>query len=86
MRAALPALCALPFARCKRYLRKPFALRETLPRSPAATIMPSRLRGAATLDDGEIRRSQSLVDSGLGAVSQLATARKRAQDAHDAVV
>ena len=52
---------------------------------PAAALAATQARSAATLADGELARTQSLFDKGLATVSQLAAARKAAQDAREAL-
>ncbi|MDR5757132.1 efflux RND transporter periplasmic adaptor subunit [Caballeronia sp. LZ035] len=52
---------------------------------PAAALGVSQARGAAALAGDDARRTQSLFDKGLATASQLATAKKAAQDAHDAL-
>jgi RND family efflux transporter MFP subunit len=52
---------------------------------PAAALAATQARSAATLADGEAARTQSLVDKGLATASQLAAARKAAQDAREAL-
>jgi RND family efflux transporter MFP subunit len=50
---------------------------------PSAALGVSQARSAATLADGELRRTQSLFDKQLATASQLAAAKKAAQDAHE---
>lgn len=50
---------------------------------PAAALAATQARSAATLADGEYARTQSLIDKGLATASQLAVARKTAQDARE---
>jgi RND family efflux transporter MFP subunit len=52
---------------------------------PAAALAAAQARSAVTFADGEVARSQSLFDKGLATTSQLATARKAAQDAREAL-
>lgn len=52
---------------------------------PAAALAAAQARSAATLADGEVARTQSLFDKGLATASQLAAARKAAQDAREAL-
>lgn len=52
---------------------------------PAAALAATQARSAATLADGELSRTQSLFDKGLATASQLAAARKAAQDAREAM-
>jgi RND family efflux transporter MFP subunit len=52
---------------------------------PAAALAATQARSAATLADGEVARTQSLFDKGLATASQLAAARKAAQDAREAL-
>ncbi|SAL35682.1 Multidrug resistance protein MdtA precursor [Caballeronia udeis] len=52
---------------------------------PAAALAATQARSAATLADGELARTQSLFDKGLATASQLAGARKAAQDAREAL-
>jgi RND family efflux transporter MFP subunit len=52
---------------------------------PAAALAATQARSAATLADGELSRTQSLFDKGLATASQLAAARKAAQDAREAL-
>ncbi|MEA3123416.1 MAG: rane fusion protein multidrug efflux system, partial [Caballeronia sp.] len=53
---------------------------------PAAALAATQARSAATLADGELARTQSLFDKGLATTSQLAAARKAAQDAREMLV
>lgn len=53
---------------------------------PAAALAATQARSAATLADGELARTQSLFDKGLATASQLAAARKAAQDAREMLV
>jgi len=53
---------------------------------PAAALAAAQARSAATLADGEVSRTKSLFDKGLATASQLAAARKAAQDAREALV
>jgi len=52
---------------------------------PAAALAATQARSAATLADGEFARTQSLFDKSLATASQLAGARKAAQDAREAL-
>jgi RND family efflux transporter MFP subunit len=52
---------------------------------PAAALAATQARSAVTFADGEAARTQSLYDRALATTSQLATARKAAQDARDAL-
>jgi multidrug efflux pump subunit AcrA (membrane-fusion protein) len=52
---------------------------------PAAVLAATQARSALTLAQGELARTQSLYDKGLATQSQLAGARKAADDARDAL-
>ena len=52
---------------------------------PAAVLAATQARSAVTLAQGELARTQSLYDKGLATQSQLATARKAADDAQQAL-
>ncbi|WP_345817226.1 efflux RND transporter periplasmic adaptor subunit (plasmid) [Paraburkholderia sp. PREW-6R] len=52
---------------------------------PAAVLAASQAKSAVTLALGELARTQSLYDKGLATQSQLATARKAAEDARQAL-
>lgn len=52
---------------------------------PAAVLAANEAKGAVTLALGELARAQSLYDKGLATQSQLATARKAAEDAQQAL-
>ncbi|WP_233830304.1 efflux RND transporter periplasmic adaptor subunit [Paraburkholderia sp. ZP32-5] len=52
---------------------------------PAAVLGASEARSALTLAQGELARTQSLYDKGLATQSQLAGARKAADDAREAL-
>ncbi|SDQ58810.1 RND family efflux transporter, MFP subunit [Paraburkholderia fungorum] len=51
---------------------------------PAAVLAATQARSAVTLAQGELARTQSLLDKGLATQSQLATARKALDDAQQA--
>ena len=53
---------------------------------PAAVLAVTQARSAVTLAQGELARSQSLYDKGLATQSQLASARKAADDTQQALV
>ncbi|MFM0031842.1 efflux RND transporter periplasmic adaptor subunit [Paraburkholderia madseniana] len=52
---------------------------------PAAVLAATQAKSAVTLAQGELARTQSLYDKGLATQSQLATARKGAEDAQQAL-
>ncbi|MFM0016511.1 efflux RND transporter periplasmic adaptor subunit [Paraburkholderia sediminicola] len=52
---------------------------------PAAVLASTQAKSAVTLAQGELARTQSLYDKGLATQSQLATARKAAEDAQQAL-
>ncbi|MFM0129641.1 efflux RND transporter periplasmic adaptor subunit [Paraburkholderia sediminicola] len=52
---------------------------------PAAVLAATQAKSAVTLAQGELARTQSLYDKGLATQSQLATARKAAEDAQQAL-
>jgi RND family efflux transporter MFP subunit len=52
---------------------------------PAAALAATQAKSAVTLAQGELARTQSLYDKGLATQSQLATARKAAEDAQQAL-
>ncbi|WP_287189623.1 efflux RND transporter periplasmic adaptor subunit [Paraburkholderia sp.] len=52
---------------------------------PAAVLAATQARSALTLAQGEVARTQSLFDKGLATQSQLASAKKAAQDAQQAL-
>ncbi|MGF6778874.1 efflux RND transporter periplasmic adaptor subunit [Paraburkholderia sp. GAS334] len=52
---------------------------------PAAVLAATQARSTLTLAQGEVARTQSLYDKGLATQSQLATAKKAAQDAQQAL-
>jgi RND family efflux transporter MFP subunit len=52
---------------------------------PAAVLAATQAKSAVTLAQGELTRTQSLYDKGLATQSQLATARKAADDAQQAL-
>ncbi|SIO48106.1 RND family efflux transporter, MFP subunit [Burkholderia sp. GAS332] len=52
---------------------------------PAAVLAANQAKSAVTLAQGELARTQSLHDKGLATQSQLATARKAAEDAQQAL-
>ena len=52
---------------------------------PAAVLAATQAKSAVTLAQGELARTQSLYDKGLATQSQLATARKAADDAQQAL-
>ncbi|WP_120343039.1 efflux RND transporter periplasmic adaptor subunit [Paraburkholderia fungorum] len=52
---------------------------------PAAALAATQAKSAVTLAQGELTRTQSLYDNGLATQSQLATARKAADDAQQAL-
>ncbi|MFL9869158.1 efflux RND transporter periplasmic adaptor subunit [Paraburkholderia fungorum] len=52
---------------------------------PAAALAATQAKSAVTLAQGELARTQSLYDNGLATQSQLATARKAAEDAQQAL-
>jgi RND family efflux transporter MFP subunit len=52
---------------------------------PAAALAATQARSAAMLADGELSRTQSLFDKSLATASQVAAARKAAQDAREAL-
>ncbi|MFM0160175.1 efflux RND transporter periplasmic adaptor subunit [Paraburkholderia sediminicola] len=52
---------------------------------PAAVLAANQAKSAVTLAQGELARTQSLYDKGLATQSQLATARKAAEDAQQAL-
>ena len=52
---------------------------------PAAVLAANQAKSALTLAQGELARTQSLYDKGLATQSQLATARKAAEDAQQAL-
>ena len=52
---------------------------------PAAVLAATQAKSAVTLAQGELARTQSLFDKGLATQSQLATARKAAADAQQAL-
>jgi len=52
---------------------------------PAAVLAASQAKSALTLAQGELARTRSLYDKGLATQSQLAGARKAADDARDAL-
>ncbi len=52
---------------------------------PAAVLAANEAKSAVTLALGELARTQSLYDKGLATQSQLATARKAAEDAQQAL-
>ncbi|CAB3775884.1 efflux RND transporter periplasmic adaptor subunit [Paraburkholderia fynbosensis] len=52
---------------------------------PAAVLAASQAKSALTLAQGELTRTQSLYDKGLATQSQLAAARKAADDAQQAL-
>ncbi|RKT20492.1 RND family efflux transporter MFP subunit [Paraburkholderia sp. RAU2J] len=52
---------------------------------PAAALAATQAKSALTLAQGELARTQSLYDKGLATQSQLASARKAAEDAQQAL-
>ncbi|MFM0433956.1 efflux RND transporter periplasmic adaptor subunit [Paraburkholderia aspalathi] len=52
---------------------------------PAAVLAATQAKSAVTLAQGELARTQSLYDKGLATQSQVATARKAAEDAQQAL-
>ncbi|MFM0071465.1 efflux RND transporter periplasmic adaptor subunit [Paraburkholderia sediminicola] len=52
---------------------------------PAAVLAATQAKSAVALAQGELARTQSLYDKGLATQSQLATARKAAEDAQQAL-
>lgn len=52
---------------------------------PAAVLAATQAKSAVTLAQGELARTQSLYDKGLATQSQLAAARKAAEDAQQAL-
>ncbi|MEZ0602023.1 efflux RND transporter periplasmic adaptor subunit [Paraburkholderia sp. IW21] len=52
---------------------------------PAVVLAATQAKSAVTLAQGELARTQSLYDKGLATQSQLATARKAAEDAQQAL-
>ena len=52
---------------------------------PAAVLAATQAKSAVTLAQGELARTQSLFDKGLATQSQLAAARKSAEDAQQAL-
>jgi RND family efflux transporter MFP subunit len=52
---------------------------------PAAVLAANQAKSAVTLAQGELARTQSLYDKGLATQSQLATARKAAEDTQQAL-
>ena len=52
---------------------------------PAVVLAATQAKSAVTLAQGELARTQSLYDKGLATQSQLATARKAAEDARQAL-
>lgn len=52
---------------------------------PAAVLAATQAKSAVTLAEGEVARTQSLFDKGLATQSQLASAKKAARDAQQAL-